>query len=135
MIGDRVVKMRILNSKGELIAYNLSDDRNKITRAVRGHLGLFGIVYDMTMRVDDPLQVVRVNNRWLKAGNVFYQGGLRTLLDQNWSTQIIWFPFNSLVLEGRVGAFVTGILQRGLWNPREDEVWVHTVNKGKYKFT
>ena len=49
-IGDRVIQMRILNSEGRLITYDLSDEDNKITKAVRGHLGLFGIVYDMKLR-------------------------------------------------------------------------------------
>ena len=133
-IGDRVIQMRILNSEGRLITYDLSDEDNKITKAVRGHLGLFGIVYDMKLRVDNPMKIVSYENKWIKVKDIFYEpGGIQELLDENWAVSMMWFPFNSLAMAGRVGAFVQGFLQTGLWNPQQDEIWVHMINKGLYR--
>ena len=134
MIGDRVIKMRILNSEGELVTYDLSDEDSKLTKAVRGHLGLFGIVYDMTMKVD-PMEVVNIQNRWMKTKEIFYDvDGLKKLLDDNWSVSLMWFPFSSLPMAGRVGGFVMGGLQPGLWDPSQDGVLVQIGNKGDISF-
>ena len=131
MIADRMIKIRIVNSEGELITYDLLDERSDMTKAVRGHLGLFGIVYDMTMRVDNPTEVVNIQNRWMKTKEIFFdEGGLKDLLDENWMVSLMWFPFSSLPMAARVGGFVMGGLQPGLWDPSQDEIFVQLGNKG-----
>ena len=51
---DYVVRMRIVDSDGELRTFSRADD-NDMFNAVATNLGLFGVIFDMTFDLFDEL--------------------------------------------------------------------------------
>ncbi|XP_061185513.1 uncharacterized protein LOC133193568 [Saccostrea echinata] len=112
-ISDYVVKMRVFDSKGELRTY--SNENQAMFRAVMAGFGCFGVVYDITLKME-PEFLVKTENVYYNLGEVFcYARCLQSIVENNWSTNILWFPYNSLSC--------------GDYNPKNDELWVRVTNK------
>ena len=90
-------------------------------------MGVFGIVVEMTVEVK-TLSTATVENRYLTLGALLYgnKPQLLEILRDNWSVQMMWFPFNSL---GLLGGIIEGLPLLSIWQPRCDEVWLRVVNK------
>ena len=60
-------------------------------------MGLFGVMTDITFKVE-PMVIVKTENDFsLTVGDLFYNPDrLKKLHDDNWCVEIFWFPFNSL---------------------------------------
>ena len=60
-------------------------------------MGLFGVMTDITFKVE-PMVIVKTENDFsLTVEDLFYDPDcLKKLHDDNWSVEIFWFPFNSL---------------------------------------
>ncbi|XP_076099587.1 L-gulonolactone oxidase-like [Mytilus galloprovincialis] len=111
---DYVVKMRIMDAKGNLKTFQRDD--NKMFKAIQANFGCFGVIYDMTIELKQQ-DIVKVENQYRKLKDIFYDvEQLNTLFEENMSVELFWFPFNS------ERSNVT-------YNPDDDEVWVRVINK------
>ena len=60
-------------------------------------MGLFGVMTEITFKVEPMVIVKTVNDFSFTVGDLFYDHNqLKNLHDDNWSLEIFWFPFNSL---------------------------------------
>ncbi|XP_076088204.1 uncharacterized protein LOC143058614 isoform X2 [Mytilus galloprovincialis] len=111
--GDDLVRMRVIGSDGKLRTYT-SDDKEML-KAISSNLGCFRVIFDMTIKVV-PEVIVKVENRYEPLEEFFYTpDSLQNLFEENWSIQILWFPYNSLsVLD---------------YDPKDDELWIRVINK------
>ena len=130
---DYVVRMRIVDSDGELRTFSRADD-NDMFNAVATSLGLFGVIFDMTFDLFDELTAKAENEFHHKAGDLFYNPEyLKKIVESNDSVEVFWWPFNSCKwtdaleqLAGFIG--IKSKLTRDEWDPKEDETWVKLVN-------
>ena len=60
-------------------------------------MGLFGVMTDITFKVE-PMVIVKTENDFSRTvGDLLYKPDeLKKLHDKHWSVEIFWFPFNSL---------------------------------------
>lgn len=113
-LSDYLVKMRVFDSNGELRTYSSdgTDGDIDLFRAVAAGFGCFGIVYDMTIKMDHEV-IVETRNFYPCMASVFHsEEKLREIIHNNWAVEIFWFPFSSLP-----------------FNLSNDELWVRTFNK------
>lgn len=94
--------------------------------ALRVHLGVFGVVVEITLEVQ-PIESAEVCHFYPQVGELFYGTNptIKSIVQNHWSVQLLWFPFNSLNL---VGGLVQGLPFTNIWQPKIDEVWLHTVD-------
>ena len=94
--------------------------------ALRVNLGVFGVVVEIKLKVE-PTVSSEVCNSYPQIGELFYGPNprIKQIVKDHWSTQILWFPFNSL---GLVAGLIQGLPFTNIWQPRTDEVWLHTVD-------
>lgn len=105
--------MRVIGSDGKLRTYT-SDDKEML-KAISSNLGCFGVIFDMTIKVV-PEVIVKVENRYEPLKELFYKpDSLQNLFEENWSVQILWFPYNSLCVFD--------------YDPKDDELWIRVINK------
>lgn len=91
------------------------------------NLGLFGVMTDITLKVEPMVIVETVNDFSLTVEDVFYNSAtLKKLYEDNWSLEIFWFPFNSLswcdVMSIGVGSSTAN------WDPKADKLWIRKIN-------
>ncbi|XP_071149077.1 L-gulonolactone oxidase-like [Mytilus edulis] len=111
--GDDLVRMRVIGSDGKLRTYT-SDDKEML-KAISSNLGCFGVIFDMTIKVV-PEVIVKVENRYEPLKELFSKpDSLQNIFEENWSVQILWFPYNSL-----------GLFD---YDPKDDELWIRVINK------
>lgn len=72
---------------------------------------IYSVIFKM-----EPEIVVKTETLYYNLAEVFcYADKLKSLVENNWSTHIFWFPYNSLSV--------------GDYNPKNDELWVRLTNK------
>ncbi|XP_061179400.1 uncharacterized protein LOC133188026 [Saccostrea echinata] len=113
-LSDYVVRMRVFDSKGDLKTYCINDDPKERFRAMSASFGCFGIVYDVTLKMDKEL-IIKTDNSYKPLKDVFKTTELKNIVTKNWAVQIFWFPFNAFPF--------------GKYDLEEDDVWVRTFNK------
>ncbi|KAL3888026.1 hypothetical protein ACJMK2_000409 [Sinanodonta woodiana] len=114
---DYVVKMRIVDSNGQLRTYARDTHDEEMMKAVTANFGLFGVVYDLTLRLENKLTVVKTINDYFSVHHIFFTPGvMEGLAEHNWSLELFWFPMNSLWPVCSYSA-------------RNDEVWARIINK------
>ena len=59
-----VVKLEVVNDKGDLVTYSRADDGEEFMNAVTTNLGLFGFVYKMTLAVKQNKITVETHNEY-----------------------------------------------------------------------
>lgn len=94
--------------------------------ALRVNLGVFGVVVEITLKVQ-PMESSKVCHFYPQIGELFYGPNptIKRIVKEHWSVQMLWFPFNSLDL---VGGLIQGLPFTNVWQPKTDEVWLHTVD-------
>ena len=94
--------------------------------ALRVHLGVFGVVVEITPKVE-LMESSKVRHFYPTLGELFYGPNptIKRILNEHWSVQMLWFLFNSLDL---LGGLVQGLPFTNIWQPKTDEVWLHTVD-------
>ena len=131
-ISDWVTAIKLVDSSGEVKTFKYGADSDSVMQALQVNLGLFGIITEITMKVQ-PAKLVEVRNLFPTVLDTFFNPEkLREIVTNNWSCEMFWFPFNSMklvqghgdliwaTLEGRVSTFT--------WNPMVDQVWVRAIN-------
>ncbi|XP_062601808.1 L-gulonolactone oxidase-like [Saccostrea cucullata] len=112
-ISDYIVKMRVFDSRGQLRTYTLKN--KSMFNAVSVSFGCFGIIYDVTFKMEKEI-VVKTQNMYCSLRDVFYNAEkIKSLAEENWSTQIFWFPYNSVSLLD--------------YEPKNDDLWIRLINK------
>lgn len=110
-LSDYLVKMRVFDSNGELRTYSLEEDKD-LFQAVSAAFGCFGIVYDVTFKMD-PEIIVETTTSYPRMHEIFCnEDKLREIVENNWAVEMFWFPFNSCPFD-----------------TTNDEIWVRTFNK------
>ena len=139
-MSDLITSIKIVDYNGELKTYDKpTSDATGITKegmvssptpqdifnAVRVSLGLFGVMVEMTLKVED-LQYADVHTSYPKVGEFFFgeKPAIVDMLRRYWSVETFWFPFNSIKLED----FFNYLQQVKDWDPKKDEVWVRAIN-------
>lgn len=108
--------MRIFDSKGELRTYTMADNK-EMFRAVAGNFGCFGVIFDMTIQLV-PEIIVKTENLYYDLEDLFFNpASMKSLVENNWSVEIFWFPYNSLSVFD--------------YEPKNDDIWVRAINKVK----
>ena len=81
--------------------------------ALRVHLGVFGVVVEITLKVE-LMESSKVRNFYPTLGELFYGPNptIKHILKEHWSVQMLWFPFNSLDL---LGGLVQGLPFTNIW--------------------
>ena len=94
------------------------------------NLGLFGVMTDLTLKVE-PMVIVKVENDFsLSVEDVFFEpSNLKQLYDDNWSVEIFWFPYNSMEWKHALAVaafpFLAAITP---WDPKKDKLWIRKIN-------
>ncbi|XP_062603066.1 uncharacterized protein LOC134264804 [Saccostrea cucullata] len=114
-ISDYVVKLRAFDSNGVLRTYDLNNEPKEKSRALSASFGCFGIVYDVTLKMDEEI-IVSTENSYGIMKNVFRANELEKIVKENWAVQMFWFPFNSYIPFKK-------------YHPENDDIWVRTFNK------
>lgn len=119
LLGDVVCELSFVDAFGRLRVVS-DGEMSGVFCALKLSLGMFGIVYDVTLRVNACRRVARVTSLFLPMrGSV--AGGVsrvvRNALEKKGGAEIIWVPFNSWMKWGTS------------WTPEEDVVWVRTLER------
>jgi hypothetical protein len=134
---DRVAELQVVNDRGELVTYNKANKGAAFMRAVTTNLGLFGFVYKMTMNVCPQENIVETTNAFYTVSDTISDPTkLKALVEENWSTELFWFPYNSLTLNldpknspSEQQLNVLPIRQKLFeWDPLRDKCWLRLVN-------
>ena len=128
-MADWITSLKVVDHNAQVCEYSTKKTSSDTMNAVKVSMGVFGVVVEMTLKVK-PTSVARVQNLFPSVGELFYAPNpdLLTLLNDHWSVQCLWFPFNSLDL---LGGIVQGLPFpcTNIWQPKTDEVWVRAIDK------
>jgi hypothetical protein len=92
-------------------------DNKEMFRAVAGNFGCFGVIFDMTIQLV-PEIIVKTENLYYDLEDLFFNpASMKSLVENNWSVEILWFPYNSLSVFD--------------YEPKNDDIWVRAINKVK----
>ena len=126
-----VTRVKIVDCSGEVRTYpdDLPEGSNKeeAMKGIRMSMGVFGAVIEMTIKVE-KLKTAKVDTTYPTMGSLLYGDSptLPRLIRDNWSLEILWFPFTSLGLDGGI---LQGLPLMDAWQPMLDEVWVRAINR------
>jgi hypothetical protein len=92
-------------------------DNKEMLRAVAGNFGCFGVIFDMTIQLV-PEIIVKTENVYYDLEDLFFNpASMKSLVENNWSVEIFWFPYNSLSVFD--------------YETKNDDIWVRAINKVK----
>ncbi|XP_076453306.1 L-gulonolactone oxidase-like isoform X2 [Babylonia areolata] len=121
-----VVEMRLMDSAGRLRRF--TEERHPdIMKAAKCNLGMFGIMYDITIKVF-PTFKAKVLNRFVPMDLIYNATALRETVTSNFLTEISWFPFNS-VTDLEAEDYERDGTVPAAWNARRDLLWLRTINE------
>ncbi|XP_012946738.1 uncharacterized protein LOC101860474 [Aplysia californica] len=124
-----VVEMRLLDSHGRLRRFT-KEDHPMIMKAASCNLGMFGIMYDITIKVE-PTFVVKAENRFVRLGDLMLnKDALRAQVTGSFLTEISWFPFNKISDAAAEEYSRTGAIPDD-WSAADDTVWLRTINRAQ----
>ena len=117
-----MTSLSIVSSSGELKQYSQAD--TDMMKALRCNLGLFGIIYEIELKVF-PQQTVKVVNDFEPTiCELFYsKGSLENVVKSNDSVEILWFPCQS------IGGHLQLNLSSKTWDPCKDKTFVRMINR------
>ena len=117
-----MTSLSVVSSSGDLKQYSQAD--TDMMKALRCNLGLFGVIYEIELKVF-PQQTVKVINDFEPTVyELFYtEGSLKNLVKSNDSVELYWFPLQS------IGADVPLDPSTRNWDPCKDKTWVRKINR------
>eukprot|EP00118_Oscarella_pearsei_P000465 m.4998 g.4998 ORF g.4998 m.4998 type:complete len:762 (+) comp11845_c0_seq1:153-2438(+) len=98
---DIVEEIQIVNSKGEVVTYDKTNESNEsMLRAVTTSMGLFGFIYKTTFKVNPKQNIVVTENNvkdYTVGKTLISAADIKKLAEDptNFSTEVFWFPYNS----------------------------------------
>lgn len=120
-----VVEMRLMDSAGRLRRFT-KERHPHIIKAAKCNLGMFGIMYDITIRVY-PTFKAKVTNFFVPMGLIYNTTLLRDTVTSNFLTEVSWFPFNSVTDEEAAAYDRDGTIPPA-WNVKRDYLWLRHIN-------
>ena len=129
-MSDWITSMKLVDHTGTLRTYpdDLPKDVSKddAMNALRVSLGVFGVVIEVTMKVV-PMPTAVVNTMYPSIGGLLYGTNpqLKELIQNHFSVEFMWFPFNSLDIPS---ALLESMPKIDIWEPRADEVWMRAID-------
>ena len=76
------------------------------------------------------MYIVKTENHWVKVKDIFFdREKLHKTIQENWSVQIMWFPFNGISTKEALKALLQRKISENDWDPMNDDVWVRTTNR------
>ena len=125
--------MKLVDHTGTLRTYpdDLPEGINKTDamNALRVSLGLFGVIVQATMKVEQMPTAILTTTYPTIAGLLYGKKPLlKELIQDHFSVEFMWFPFNSLSIPG---ALLESIPNLDIWEPMADEVWMRAVDKSE----
>lgn len=110
VFGDAVEEVSVVDSYGRLRVFSASLHAD-VFRSLRCSLGMFGVIYDVTVAVM-PAWKACVSHSFARVGGLLAREGraLRALVGAQAGLDCVWFPYNSY--------------GGGEWDPLEDLVWL-----------
>ncbi|BFZ04582.1 hypothetical protein BsWGS_07621 [Bradybaena similaris] len=122
-----VVEMRVMDSNGRLRRFT-KERHPSIMKAAMCSLGMFGIMYDITIKVV-PTFIAKAENHFVLMKDLIgNQTALRETITENFLTEISWFPFNNLTPEEEQYYNTTGKAPSS-WSAANDYLWLRHINK------
>ncbi|KAF9387614.1 hypothetical protein CPB97_002330 [Podila verticillata] len=95
-VSDMITEMTIVNAKGELVTYSEAKDPEAFSAASL-NLGLLGIVYTATLKVEVSNTRLRVTDSYPSLESLFHGPdaglNLKAMILKNDSTQFLYWPF------------------------------------------
>eukprot|EP01114_Cavostelium_apophysatum_P004704 TRINITY_DN1503_c0_g1_i2.p1 TRINITY_DN1503_c0_g1~~TRINITY_DN1503_c0_g1_i2.p1 ORF type:complete len:608 (-),score=159.59 TRINITY_DN1503_c0_g1_i2:104-1927(-) len=98
-ISDLCVAMKLVDGNGEHRSFSLKEDGPRVWSALLCNLGLCGVVYEYTIKVQKNFNVM-VRDYKVQSREYFGEGAeadLRDVVMRHHSTQIFWLPFNDQI--------------------------------------
>ncbi|KAK3609796.1 hypothetical protein CHS0354_022658 [Potamilus streckersoni] len=125
--GDNIVEVRLIDSLGRLRRF-VREKHTELFKALTCGLGMFGIMYDITIKVV-PTKVVKVENQIVPLGSLIYNSTkFGETVSSNLATEISWYPFNS-VNDTEAQNYINSGNIPADWSARKDYLWLRTVNE------
>ncbi|KAK3609797.1 hypothetical protein CHS0354_022659 [Potamilus streckersoni] len=125
--GDFMVEVRIIDSMGRLRRF-VREQHSELFKSLNCGLGMFGIMYDITLRVVTS-KVVKVENRIVSLESILYNATkFGEIVTSNLATEISWYPFNSLT-NTEAEEYANSSKVPGNWSARRDYLWLRTTNE------
>lgn len=125
-VSGYVVGMRIIDSNGNLRKYD-ETSHPELMKALKCHLGMMGIVYDLSIKVY-PAKKAKVVNSFIKLSELFLnKTALKELVENHFETEISWYPFNS-VTDKEAEEYTKTNKVPSTWNIENDRLWIRTVD-------
>ncbi|KAK7087760.1 L-gulonolactone oxidase-like [Littorina saxatilis] len=122
-----VVEMRLMDSAGRLRRFT-NESHPEIMKAAKCNLGMFGIMYDITIKVF-PTFKAKVKNEFVTVGDLIYNTTrLKETVESNFLTEISWFPVNSLT-DQETQAYERDDVIPATWDVKQDLLWLRTINE------
>lgn len=138
-VSDIVTGMSLVGADGVKTEKDLIVSSDE-TNSLKCNLGLFGVMTDITLKVE-PMVIVKTENDFsCTVEDVFYNSAkLKNLWDENWSIEIFWFPFNSLEWGSLLPLGLAALCKKPWvlpmvidslvnWDPRKDNLWIRKIN-------
>ncbi|KAL8584779.1 hypothetical protein ACOMHN_035698 [Nucella lapillus] len=121
-----VVEMRLMDSAGRLRRFT-RERHPHIMKAAKCNLGMFGIMYDITIQVY-PTFKAKVENHFVPMGLIYNTSLLKDTVTSNFLTEISWFPLNS-VTDEEAAVYARDHKIPPAWNVKRDFLWLRTINR------
>ncbi|XP_067680083.1 uncharacterized protein [Haliotis asinina] len=120
-----VVEMRIIDSRARLRTFTMEDDGD-VMKALMCSLGVFGIMYDVTLKVF-PMKIAKVENQFLTIEDLFYNAGaLKAVVTSKFLTEPAWYPFSGITDSEAEEYARTGTIPSN-WSAKKDVMWLRTI--------
>jgi hypothetical protein len=114
-----------MDARGRLRTFSI-ESHPEMMKALMCNLGMMGIMYDITIRVNGTL-IAKVQNQFVPLGDLLYnQTNLRETVTSHFLTEISWYPFNSVTPEEEV-VFRYNKTVLNSWTVKRDLVWLRYV--------
>ncbi|XP_046569751.1 uncharacterized protein LOC124278047 [Haliotis rubra] len=120
-----VRELRLMDSSGRLRRFTI-ERHPELMKAVICNLGMFGIMYDITIQVY-PTLIAKVHNQFVPLDSIIYNHtALRDTVTGNFLTEISWFPFNSVTDAEAEDYRKDGTIPTA-WNAKRDFIWLRSI--------
>ncbi|KAL3856376.1 hypothetical protein ACJMK2_011144 [Sinanodonta woodiana] len=124
--GDFMVEVRIIDSMGRLRRF-VREKHPELFKSLICGLGMFGIMYDVTLKVYTS-KVVRIDNLIVPLESVLHNATrLKEIVTSNHATDISWYPFNSLT-KTEEEEYTKSKKIPTSWSAGKDFIWLRTTN-------
>ncbi|XP_013405665.1 D-arabinono-1,4-lactone oxidase-like [Lingula anatina] len=129
-IGGYMTRVKLVDGRGNIREFNQNSDANMM-KALRCHLGLLGILFEIELEV---IQQVAVNFQqvFTPLRNLFSPTFLRDLILENEFVDMFYAPYNSLTEKETKEVTLTGRVPKS-WDSGNDLVLIRIINQTSAK--